>query len=449
MPVKVFCSYSRLDRDLKGELEEHLSPLVHSGRITAYWSDDRLTAGTEFDPVIRGELEAADLILVLLTASYYNSDYCRDVELRRALARHDEGRARIVLTLLRDMMWDVPPINKYSIIPRNRTAVTSSPNRDEAFAEIAREINRVIKEVEDHLALTEEPPGALRRLPRHVMAPVAPTPIADAPEPSVFHCVPRLDDPAVLRSTGITELLPDLVLQFRGDPGERHFADLWVYANACITSRIMGQGNLSEASLSLATAHSITGLPTLRHNIWARQGSIGALGFLHVPLHELRAVPPAERNLRIANVRVNAAMLGASINEPRALHLLLKMSDATVTPQQLFVAHVAANFHVHISSADPKLDLTRCPQGQPMNTGMLTERRTADHWTMLMTCTGRLAGYEPFGERTRILARRVQCSSRREPICEHRPGEQRTHWTVGHPDTNRSVWERPRERAKD
>src|SRR5713101_5925792 len=55
MLIKVFCSYSHRDRDLKNLLEEHLSPLMRADRIRVFWSDDELAVGTEFLPEIMEE----------------------------------------------------------------------------------------------------------------------------------------------------------------------------------------------------------------------------------------------------------------------------------------------------------------------------------------------------------------------------------------------------------
>lgn len=250
------------------------------------WSDDELTTGTEFDPVIREKLEEADLILLLLSPSYCQSDYCWNVELQRAMERHDAGQARAIPILLRPMKWDVLQINKYTIIPKNLIAVTSWPNIDEALAETTREIDRVIDDVENHKRLST--PAGMDA--QSATTPSAPEVKERDGDGTVFHCSPILDGPVTVRHSGITELLPDIILQFRGDPGELRIADIWVYANTNITSRLERE-HVSEAIMSLATGHGITNLQVLRHNIQAVRGGVNSLGFLHVPLHELRVLP--------------------------------------------------------------------------------------------------------------------------------------------------------------
>jgi hypothetical protein len=391
LPVKVFCSYSHEDCDLIGTLKQHLSPLERTNRIE-FWSDDKLLAGVISDPAIHDELAHADLILILLSASYCASEYCWNIELNAATKLGEQGRARVVPILLRDVMWNVPPINKYNIIPKYHgklLAVTSWKEKDEAFAEVAREINRVVDDVEDHLSRTR---------PDLINA-THPILVAKSFGSTVFHCIPKFNEHVQVRSTGITEMVPDLVLHFDDDPGEHRFVDLWLYANTIVTSRIIGAGNLSEANLLVATGQNISGLPTLRHCLRAVQSGSNALAFLHVPLHELRSLPRGERNLRIANVRVNAAVLG----EGATIQLYLKVSETTVAPTpQLGVALVGTTFHTHVVSADLRFNLSRLLQSRSMNVGLLEERRAADSLTALLTCAGHLAGYEPPGERTRI-----------------------------------------------
>ena len=50
-------------------------------------------------------IETSQIILLLVSAEFLNSDYCYDVELKRAIARHDAGDARVVPIILRPCDW--------------------------------------------------------------------------------------------------------------------------------------------------------------------------------------------------------------------------------------------------------------------------------------------------------------------------------------------------------
>jgi hypothetical protein len=400
MPVKVFCSYSHRDRELKERFEEHLSPLKRSGRIDRVWSDGDLPAGMEFDPRIREALDAADLILFLVSPGFIDSDYCYKVEMPRAIERYEGGKTRFLFILIRAVHWKIPSIEKYTVIPRSLQAIDSSPNRDEAFAEVVGEIDRVIGEIEEHLTRLDPNHG-----PDRERTTDAPTDVIGSDD-GIFHCRLRSVSPVSVRVVGLTELLPDIVMLFAGDPGERRYSDIWLYLNTNLTSRLTGSGNLSEATLSLATGYDVTSLPTLRHGIRGVQSAANALAFLHVPIHELRSLPESDRNLRISGVRVNAFQLGFSTRSITQIQGYIRVSDTTVSPNPTIpIAINTPAFQFAISAANSRVDLSAMLQAASFNTGMVGGLGTANDLTALLRFAGRLASFEPVGERTRLFVR--------------------------------------------
>ena len=67
--ASVFFSYSHKDEVLRNELEAHLALLKHEGLVDA-WHDRRIVAGNEVDDAIFGQLEAADIILLLVSSDF-------------------------------------------------------------------------------------------------------------------------------------------------------------------------------------------------------------------------------------------------------------------------------------------------------------------------------------------------------------------------------------------
>jgi len=152
--------------------------------------------------------------------------------------------------------------------------VTVWTNQDQAWTEVALEIERVIDDLKqpDFSATPETTITTITF------------------EPATFHCTPMYDAPRSLRDVGIAELLPDFVLRVLGDTGQRRVADIWLRSNTVITSRV-DTGLISEATLSLATGRSISAGPTLGLSLRAKQVAANGLVFLHVPLHELGLLP--------------------------------------------------------------------------------------------------------------------------------------------------------------
>src|SRR5438128_1377433 len=99
-PIEVFFSYSHKDEELRDEMANHLSILKRQGVITD-WHDRRITAGDEWAGQIDEHLNSAHLILLLISADFIASDYCYDLELTRAMERHEAREACVIPVILR------------------------------------------------------------------------------------------------------------------------------------------------------------------------------------------------------------------------------------------------------------------------------------------------------------------------------------------------------------
>jgi tetratricopeptide (TPR) repeat protein len=145
-PVEVFYSYSHKDEEFIEKLIPHLSLLKRKGVITG-WYDRQISAGTEWKNRIHERLESAGVILLLVSADFLASDYCYDLEMARAMARHDEGTARVIPIILRICDWSDAPFGKLQALPKNAKPVKSWADQDEAFTDIAMGIKRAIAEI--------------------------------------------------------------------------------------------------------------------------------------------------------------------------------------------------------------------------------------------------------------------------------------------------------------
>ncbi|MDJ0707569.1 MAG: toll/interleukin-1 receptor domain-containing protein [Leptolyngbyaceae cyanobacterium MO_188.B28] len=145
-PVEVFFSYSHRDEALRDELEKHLSSLQRRG-IIGSWHDREITAGTEWAGEIDEHLNSARVILLLISADFMASQYCYDVELKRAMQRHIAGDARVIPVILRPVDWRGASFSKLQALPRNAKAVTSWENLDEAFFDVTQGISKAIEKL--------------------------------------------------------------------------------------------------------------------------------------------------------------------------------------------------------------------------------------------------------------------------------------------------------------
>jgi len=148
--IELFFSYSHKDERMRDKLEKHLSALRREN-VIAGWHDRKIMPGGEWKDQIDEHIETAHIILLLVSAEFLNSDYCYDVELKRAIARHDAGEARVVPIILRPCDWVNTPIGKLQALPRDGRPVSDFPTQDHAFNEVARGVRRVVEEMSKSL----------------------------------------------------------------------------------------------------------------------------------------------------------------------------------------------------------------------------------------------------------------------------------------------------------
>ncbi|TVP64467.1 MAG: toll/interleukin-1 receptor domain-containing protein [Nodularia sp. (in: Bacteria)] len=145
-PIEVFFSYAHEDEKLKNELVKHLSILKRQGVITA-WHDRKITAGTEWAGEIDTHLNAASVILLLISSDFLASDYCYDIELVRAMKRHATGEACVIPVILREVDWKGAVFGKLQALPKNADPVANWGNQDQAFADVARGIREAVEKL--------------------------------------------------------------------------------------------------------------------------------------------------------------------------------------------------------------------------------------------------------------------------------------------------------------
>jgi T3SS (YopN, CesT) and YbjN peptide-binding chaperone 3/TIR domain len=155
--VRVFYSYSHEDAAMMQSVRSHLAMLRRSGLIEE-WFDRDIEAGQQWRVEIAEELERADLVLLLVSADFLNSDFCYEEEMTRALERANEGATRVVAVLLRPVAgWEDSPFAHLQVTPQDGRAVTTWPNQDEALADVASRVKRVVERIRDEQTPTIVP----------------------------------------------------------------------------------------------------------------------------------------------------------------------------------------------------------------------------------------------------------------------------------------------------
>lgn len=146
--VKAFISYSHRDERHRQALESHLKVLRSAG-LLELWHDRRIEPGEEWQGEIDAAMEEADIVIFLVSADFLASDYCGDVEMARAIRRHEDGSCTIVPVIVRDSNWRSSRLSSYQALPADGKPITRWSNRDTAWRAVADGIEQIINSRND------------------------------------------------------------------------------------------------------------------------------------------------------------------------------------------------------------------------------------------------------------------------------------------------------------
>ena len=142
-PFRVFCSYAHSDDRYRKRLIASLSPLRREGLITE-WDDTQIDGGQEWQPAIQRQLDSADVILLLVSSAFLDSDFCYGNEMATALRRHEQGSALVIPILVRPTDWTRAPFSKLQVLPSGAKPLVEWKPVDRGYTDVAVGIRRAL-----------------------------------------------------------------------------------------------------------------------------------------------------------------------------------------------------------------------------------------------------------------------------------------------------------------
>ncbi len=167
-PVSLFYSYAHEDEALRDALQRHLKILQVHGLIRP-WHDRAIVPGQDWHQEINAHLQQADLILLLLSSYFFDSDYILGVELKTALQRAAAGDATVVPILLRPLDLDaldggalpLGQMLKQQGLPRDLKPVTKWGQREEAWMNVSKGLRMAALAIQSRRRVPAAAPAAM------------------------------------------------------------------------------------------------------------------------------------------------------------------------------------------------------------------------------------------------------------------------------------------------
>jgi tetratricopeptide (TPR) repeat protein len=146
-PLQVFCCYAREDQPSLLMLKRHLRPFQREGLITVQ-ADIDVSPGEDWEQKINHYLNTAQMILLLISPDFMDSDYCYSKEMTRVMERHESGEVCVIPIILRPTFWRRAPFGKLQVLPANAEPVSGDwRTPDAAFLDVTKGIEKAVEKL--------------------------------------------------------------------------------------------------------------------------------------------------------------------------------------------------------------------------------------------------------------------------------------------------------------
>jgi tetratricopeptide (TPR) repeat protein len=144
--IGIFLSYDDKDELLLRDLELYLGALqrCHSFEV---WHGGKIMPGTVVRQWNHEHLNKAQIILLMISQHFMNSDDCYLHQMQLAMERYERGEALVIPVILRPVHWQGAPFAKLQVLPTGAKPVTSSEWHalDEALFDVAEGILKALE----------------------------------------------------------------------------------------------------------------------------------------------------------------------------------------------------------------------------------------------------------------------------------------------------------------
>jgi hypothetical protein len=147
--ITIFYSYAPEDAYYCRELEKQLV-MLRRQKIVRSWHGLDMQAGATTPDETNRALQAADIVLLLVSPDFMNSDRLYEEQVLPALAQREAGTSIVIPIIVRDADgWKNSEFGKIFALPRTGKSIKASSNSDATFTSIAKDIRDVVERLRE------------------------------------------------------------------------------------------------------------------------------------------------------------------------------------------------------------------------------------------------------------------------------------------------------------
>lgn len=163
--VEVFIAHAPEDEAFRNALVQHLAMLDREGAIHC-WHRGLIAAGEDSGERIAQQLDRAQVVLALISASFLSTRDCYEEQLERALERRGGRKTTVIPVIVKDCDWQRLSLRDMKPLPQDGSfgvrPVARWDSQDDAWANVVRDLRDALQRIGDQhpsqTILVHEPP---------------------------------------------------------------------------------------------------------------------------------------------------------------------------------------------------------------------------------------------------------------------------------------------------
>lgn len=143
--MKAFISYTKADEKLKIKFRKHLKTTIDKHNLVIF-DDHAIKPGETWEKRIWDEFNDSEIIFLLISIDFLNSDFCFNKELKKAIEKHNKKTATVIPVILKSCHWSsIEGLGSIQALPRGGHIIGGKfANQDIAFTEIALHLDAML-----------------------------------------------------------------------------------------------------------------------------------------------------------------------------------------------------------------------------------------------------------------------------------------------------------------
>jgi hypothetical protein len=143
LPLSAFISYAHEDEKYAEKIKKGIR-LLERQNLIKVWYDRNISLSGSWEKEIDENLHSSNIIILLISDDFINSDYCWGKEMNIALKRHEAGDATVIPIFVRPCNTRGAPFESIQSLPKDREPLSTAQDLDKEVAQISESLYDLI-----------------------------------------------------------------------------------------------------------------------------------------------------------------------------------------------------------------------------------------------------------------------------------------------------------------